>query len=187
VQVAIDIGTGDGRAVLEAARRDPDRLVVGVDANAASMAEASRRAAMTLRRGGLPNALFVVAGAATMPAELASVASSATVTFPWGSLLRGCLGRDADVARGIGSVLRPGGRLGLVLAPAARDHLDDLPTTPDAVMAAARATFEELGLVFVSAGVVTPDALAASGSTWARRLLRDGRERRATRIIFESP
>jgi 16S rRNA (adenine(1408)-N(1))-methyltransferase len=62
--VAIDLGTGDGRHVLAAAAASPDTLVVGVDANAAGMAEASRRAA---RRSALPNALFAVAAAEHPP------------------------------------------------------------------------------------------------------------------------
>jgi 16S rRNA (adenine(1408)-N(1))-methyltransferase len=62
--VALDLGTGDGRHVLAAARARPDTLVIGVDANAAGMAEASRRAA---RRGALPNALFAVVAAEHPP------------------------------------------------------------------------------------------------------------------------
>lgn len=61
--MALDLGTGDGRAVLAAAAAQPDTLVVGVDANAAAMAEASRRAA----RRDLRNALFIVAAAEHPP------------------------------------------------------------------------------------------------------------------------
>ena len=62
--MALDLGTGDGRHVLAAAARRPETLIVGIDANAAGMAEASRRAA---RRGALPNALFAVAAAEHPP------------------------------------------------------------------------------------------------------------------------
>jgi 16S rRNA (adenine(1408)-N(1))-methyltransferase len=50
--------------VLAAAAARPDTLVIGVDANAAGMAESSRRAA---RRGVLPNAPFAVAAAEHPP------------------------------------------------------------------------------------------------------------------------
>ena len=60
----IDLGTGDGRYVLRAADDQPDTLVVGLDANAAAMAAASRRAT---RRGVTPNALFAVAAAEHPP------------------------------------------------------------------------------------------------------------------------
>jgi methylase of polypeptide subunit release factors len=49
--VTVDLGCGDGRAVLAAAAGRPDRLVVGVDASAAAMAEASRRADRKPGRG----------------------------------------------------------------------------------------------------------------------------------------
>jgi len=50
--------------VLAAATASPDTLVIGMDANAAAMADSSRRAA---RRRALPNALFVVAAAEHPP------------------------------------------------------------------------------------------------------------------------
>ena len=50
--------------MLAAARRDPDALAIGIDANADAMAEASRRAA---RKAALPNALFLVAEAQHPP------------------------------------------------------------------------------------------------------------------------
>jgi 16S rRNA (adenine(1408)-N(1))-methyltransferase len=62
--VAIDLGTGDGRYVLALARQRPETLVVGLDASAAAMAEASRRAA---RRDAVPNALFAAAAAQHPP------------------------------------------------------------------------------------------------------------------------
>ena len=80
--------------MLAAAADEPDRLVVGIDANAAGMATASRRAAATPRRGGLPNALFVVAAIGALPRELDGLADVVTVHFPWGSLLRGLLGAE---------------------------------------------------------------------------------------------
>ena len=58
------MGTGDGRYVLRAAAKQPDTLVIGLDANAAAMAAASRRAA---RRGALPNSVFVMAAAEHPP------------------------------------------------------------------------------------------------------------------------
>ena len=62
--MTIDVGTGDGRHVLAAAAARPETLAIGLDASAAGMAEASRKAA---RRGALPNALFAVAAAEHPP------------------------------------------------------------------------------------------------------------------------
>jgi 16S rRNA (adenine(1408)-N(1))-methyltransferase len=169
--VTIDVGTGDGRAVLATAAAQPATLVLGLDANASAMADASRRAAGPARRGGLPNAIFVLAAAEAPPRELHSVANRVTVQFPWGSLLRGCLGREPAVAAGLASLLAPAGTLELLLAPAARDKLDRLPTTPEAVIAGATAAFAPLGLAVVKARLATDLEIRASGSTWAKRLL----------------
>jgi len=176
--VTIDIGTGDGRAVLATAVAQPTTLVIGLDANAASMAEASRRAAGPARKGGLENALFVLAAAEAPPEELRALAERVTILFPWGSLLRGCLGADASVAEGIAELLAPDGVIELLLAPAERDGLDGLPTDPAAVIAAATRAFEAIGLRLVEARSATDGEIRASGSTWARRLLSNPATRR---------
>jgi len=173
--------------VLETAADEPATLAIGLDADAASMAEASRRAARSEARGGRPNALFVVAAAEALPAELARLADRVTVRFPWGSLLRGCLGADDVVAAGLAGLVRPGGTLELLLAPATRDRLAGLPTEPAAVVAAASQAFVRHGLVVVEGREATEVEVRASGSTWAKRLLAGGRaDRRVTLIRLRS-
>jgi 16S rRNA (adenine(1408)-N(1))-methyltransferase len=157
--------------VLATGAAEPTTLVVGIDADAISMAEASRRAARPARKGGLANALFVLAAAASPPEELRALAARVTVRFPWGSLLRGCLGADPDVAEGIAGLLAPDGVLELQLALADRDGLDGLPTSPADVIAAATRTFEAVGLRFLDARTASDLETRASGSTWAKRLL----------------
>jgi 16S rRNA (adenine(1408)-N(1))-methyltransferase len=168
--VAIDVGTGDGRAVLAVSAREPTTLVLGVDASAAAMAEASRRAAGPARRGGRENARFVVASAEALPAELTGRAALVTVLFPWGSLLRGCLGGDEAVASGLAGLVAPGGALELMLAPSARDALDGIPTAPAEIVEAATRTFARHAFEVVDAREATPAEIAATGSTWAKRL-----------------
>jgi 16S rRNA (adenine(1408)-N(1))-methyltransferase len=177
--VTVDVGTGDGRAVLAAAARDPRALHIGLDPVAGTMAESSRRAARRPGRGGLPNVLFVVAAAEAIPVPLRGLAARVTVHFPWASLLRGCLGADAAVARGVVSLVARDGTLELLLAPAARDRLAGLPTDTAAVAAAARATFEDLGLTCIEARGAAPGDVGSSGSTWAKRLLGGGSARPA--------
>jgi 16S rRNA (adenine(1408)-N(1))-methyltransferase len=166
----IDVGTGDGRAALAAAARDPRTLAFGMDASAAAMAESSRRAAAPARRGGLPNAAFIVAGAEAPPAVLSGAAGLVTVQFPWGSLLRGCVGADGAISAGVAGLVAPGGTLELLLAPSARDGLDGVPTEVPALVDAANAVFAGHGLVPVLARAATNAEVLASGSTWARRL-----------------
>jgi 16S rRNA (adenine(1408)-N(1))-methyltransferase len=167
--VTIDVGTGDGRAVLAAAR-DPRTLAIGLDASAPAMADWSRRAARPARKGGLPNAAFVLATAEAPPAALTGAAGLVTVRFPWGSLLRGCVGRDDTVAQGLAGLVGPGGVLEILLAPSSRDGLDGVPVEPAAIIAAATEAFRRHGLCLQIGRVSTPAEVAASGSTWARRL-----------------
>ncbi|MBI3746590.1 MAG: hypothetical protein HY264_08775 [Chloroflexi bacterium] len=150
------------------------------------MEDASRRAARPVRKGGLANVLFAVAAAERVPAELRGLGTVVTLAFPWGSLLRGCVGLDPVVAEGVRSLVAPGGRLDFLLAPAGRDRLPGVPTEPDAVVEACRATFEGLGLTFREGRAASKEELRDSASSWARRLLHEGRERRAVRVRFES-
>jgi len=168
--VTIDAGTGDGRAVLAAAAGEPATLVLGLDANAAGMAEASRRAARSDRKGGLPNAAFVLAAAESPPAELTGLADLLTVRFPWGSLLRGVVGRDAAVAAGVAELVKPDGAIELIVAPIERDGLDGLPTSTDGLIAGAATAFAAHGFVVAGTRELTPTEARATGSTWARRL-----------------
>ena len=165
--------------MLATAAAEPTTLAIGIDADAASMAEASRRAARPERRGGLPNARFIVAAVELLPVELASLAGSVTVQLPWGSLLSGCLGGRPDVAAGIAGLVAPGGILELLLAPAPRDRLAELPTDTDAIRNAVARAFGPHGLRVVEAHPVTGDELRASHSTWAKRLLATGGAGRA--------
>jgi 16S rRNA (adenine(1408)-N(1))-methyltransferase len=171
--VTIDAGTGDGRAVLAIATREPTTLALGLDANAAMMAESSRRAARTSRKGGLPNAGFIVAAAEAPPAELMGLADLVTVRFPWGSLLRGVVGRDARVADGLASLVATDGRIELLVAPIDRDGLDGVPTSADGLVAGAAAAFRRHGFGIDRVEAQTPTEIRTTGSTWARRLNRD--------------
>ena len=168
--MTIDAGTGDGRAVLAAAALEPATLVLGLDANAEQMAEASRRAARPARKGGLPNAGFILAAAETPPSELIGVAGLVTVRFPWGSLLRGVVGGDAAVAAGVAALVAAGGAIEIVVAPLEKDGLDGVPTSSDGLVAGARTAFEPHGFEVERASRLEPAEARATGSTWARRL-----------------
>jgi 16S rRNA (adenine(1408)-N(1))-methyltransferase len=144
--------------------------VLGIDPVASAMAESSRRAALPARRGGLPNAVFVVAAAEALPAELHGVASLVTVTLPWGSLLRGALALDADAAAGIAALVAPDGRTELLLAPAGRDQLASEVEVAARLRGSLAADWLALGLELVEARPASADDLARRATTWGRRL-----------------
>jgi 16S rRNA (adenine(1408)-N(1))-methyltransferase len=101
----VDLGTGDGAAVLRLARARPEALVIGVDTDAGSLREASRRAARAAAKGGLPNALFLVADARVALAALRGRVAELRVTLPWGSLLRSVLDGEREFALAVAGSL----------------------------------------------------------------------------------
>ena len=166
----MDLGTGDGRAAAAIAEAEPGTLVVGVDADAASMADTSRRAARPAGRGGLPNLLFVAAAAESPPSELIGLADEVRVHFPWASLLRGLLGRDPRVAAGIAALAAPGGRVTALVSVAPRDGVDGLVRLDASAFDDVAERLEPSGLVLVDARPASTEEVRGTRSTWGRRL-----------------
>lgn len=163
------MGTGDGRAVIRAAARQPTTLVIGLDAVADAMANASRRSARPAARGGVDNALFCVAGIEAPPPELIGRGDLVTVRFPWGSLLRGVLGIDRQARAGLASLVASSGSVDALVSVEDRDGLPDLLHTTDDRTRLAEAWRAE-GFVVDDLRLAGEEEVAASGSTWARRL-----------------
>jgi 16S rRNA (adenine(1408)-N(1))-methyltransferase len=153
--------------------------VIGIDASAAGMAEASRRAARPARKGGLPNALFVVAAAEALPAELDGCADALTVHFPWGSLLRGLLSANATVLCGLARVTRPGADLTLLLSVTPRDNVPGMAALDEAALRSLAGSYANHGLALTDVRPATMDDLDRSHSTWAKRL-----QAEATRAVW---
>ena len=148
----------------------PELLAIGVDANAGSIVEASRRAARPAKRSGLPNALFVVAAAESLPAALDGRADALAVHFPWGSLLRGLLEADPAILAGIARVTRPGATVTLLLSVTERDRSVGRTSLDERTFATLAPGYAAHGLLPCEARPATADDLARSRSSWAKRL-----------------
>lgn len=166
----VDIGTGDGRAVLARVIADPRAFVIGVDANAAGMAESSRRAARRRGAGGADNTIFLVEAAEALPGPLAGTASLVTITMPWGSLLRGVLGLDAVALRGVASIVAPGGRIAVLASVVPADRADGIAVLDRSAEARIADAWRSVGFELVSMRPAMLDDLRATRSSWARRL-----------------
>ena len=148
------------------------------------MREASRRAARSARRGGLPNAVFVVSSLEALPPQLSCLSALVAVHFPWGSLLRAALGDDVDGAARIASLVAPGGLLRLLVSASERDAANGAVHIEPRAIAAAYAA---LGLVPVTCRVATADDIAEAKSSWGRRLLASGTDRCAWLVELRRP
>ena len=175
----VDLGTGDGRYVLRAARADPDAFVIGVDPVAEAMAESARTARSKAARGGLANARFVVASLEQLPEALEGVADQVTVNFPWGSLLLAVGWPQMDGLRRVVDVLKPGGRLVVLLNASAGEKADhaarlSLPPLedPSHISQQLVPAWEEAGLRTVHAKLLTGTDQPVPRTTWGQRLIR---------------
>jgi len=157
--------------VLRRARQFPSELVIGMDADASAMADASRRAASQPRRGGLPNALFLAAPAEELPGPLADSATLVTVALPWGSLLRTFLTPDVEAIQRMSGLLRRGGTFELLVSATDRDaaasgirlqDANDLARLADALEAA--------GLQLVECRPAIESDVERLSSAWGKRL-----------------
>jgi 16S rRNA (adenine(1408)-N(1))-methyltransferase len=139
--------------------------VIGVDADVASMREASRRAAA---RGGEPNALFVAAAVEALPAELDGVADEVRIHFPWGSLLHGLTHGDDDVLGPVGRLCAPGAELFALWSVTSRDapSRESALRDPWELVSA----FRRHGLELTHARPATAEEIDAAESSWAKRL-----------------
>jgi 16S rRNA (adenine(1408)-N(1))-methyltransferase len=168
----LDLGTGDGAAVLRLARRQPETLVIGVDADAATMREASDRADRKLARGGLPNVLFLTG---TLRELTALGLTSATidevrVTLPWGSLLRAAVHAEQPFLADVRTLLAADGILRLLLSVTPRDAVAGIPSLDEGRVATLVERYGAAGLPISVARPATSADVRELGSTWAKRL-----------------
>src|SRR5262249_2635032 len=112
----LDLGAGDGRFFYQAARQHPERVYIGVDAQASALEKGSEKIQRKPAKGGLPNVLFFQAAVEALPLELDGVADEVHVHFPWGSLLRAVATGDQVVLQNLRRICAPGAWLEVIIA-----------------------------------------------------------------------
>ena len=95
----LDLGTGDGRFVRHMSIQNRQDFFIGLDACRENLRENSRNCPA--------NALYLIASAQSLPAELDRLAAQITINFPWGSLLRSLLEDDTALLDGLVRIARP--------------------------------------------------------------------------------
>ena len=169
-RIMLDLGTGDGKFAFYHADNFPNHFVIGVDACRENLHEHSR--------AKLPNLLYIIASAQSLPQELNGLVSHITINFPWGSLLESLLNGDDRLLYGLESVVSSSAALDVRLNGGA------LAGQGWSLEDGAKRIFETLS----SAGwnlrkpeILDSQALRAFPSTWAKRLA-FGRDPRAIQL-----
>jgi len=175
--IVIDLGAGDGRYVYESARTDPATFYIAIDPDPETLSDYSFRASRKAARGGVENAIFVVASVEQLPPELTRIADRVRVNFPWGSLMRGLLEPDASMVRAVINLAKPPGRIELVVSydpshDTGAFHGPPLPVLDTNYLESTLLpAYESAGGHVVEHRRMTQDEALAIPSTWGRRLL----------------
>jgi 16S rRNA (adenine(1408)-N(1))-methyltransferase len=173
-RLVLDIGTGDGKHVLAEARRRPDAVVVGLDADAERMRAASARAAAKPARGGVPNAVFVRAAVEALPLELTAI-DEVHVLMPWGSLLRALVRPEHDVLAAVAARCVSGASFLVTLnlhawRPPVPEVGETPEPTPDSVRDVLGGAYADAGWRIDDARYLSDDDIAALATSWTKRL-----------------
>lgn len=189
--VVIDIGTGDGRFVSAAARANPNKFYIGIDANAKPLEKISMKATRKPAKGGLANVLFVQAAVENLPEELNETADEIHIHFPWGSLLGAVLVGDENVLRALRRVCAPECLVEIIIGiDAERDKSEierlALPEiSPDYLKNVLIPRYEAAGFAALESGTLNSSEWSKLETSWARKL-QGGSNRKVTYLIFQA-
>ena len=169
-RISLDLGTGDGKFAFCHAQTFPSHFIIGVDS--------CRENLHTYSRTNVPNLLYIIANAQSLPHELHGQVSHVTINFPWGSLLSSLLENDPKLICGLESILGSGTQLEVRLNGGA------LSEQGWSLESGAERIFQNLELAGWHLNTpVNMDAHALRNfpSTWAKRLA-FGRDPRAIQV-----
>jgi len=171
--IRLDLGTGDGRFVCRMAEQHQDRFFIGIDACRENLRANSQRK--------LPNALFIIASAQSLPKELNGLISHVIINFPWGSLLESLLSSEDSLVRQLLSVTRPFARMDIHLnAEALVTAGWTLESGADQIERIVNAN----GWRTKSRSCMDAQLLRSFATTWAKRLA-FGRDPRAIQLSVQ--
>lgn len=189
--IVIDIGTGDGRFVSTAAKANPNKFFIGVDANVKPLEKPSMKATRKPAKGGLPNALFVQAAVEDLPEEFDGVADEIHIHFPWGSLLRAVAAGDTEILSSLRRIASNKCLLEIAIGvdiQRDRSELDRLGVpemTSDHFDRVLFPRYTKCGFQHIERRELKPDEWRKFETTWARKL--SGNEsRKVYYFLFEA-
>lgn len=177
----MDIGTGDGRFVYQMARKNPQRLYIGIDASSEALVKVSEKIHRNPKHGGAKNALFLQARVENLPEELSGIADEVHIHFPWGSLLGALLKPDETVLASLRRICKKEALLEVITSiDETRDatelarlgiteHVDD-----DYIERILSPRFQSCGLRITEHGSIPPGNWPDLCTSWTAKLKSSG-------------
>jgi 16S rRNA (adenine(1408)-N(1))-methyltransferase len=188
--VVIDIGTGDGRFVSAAARANPHKFYIGIDANAKPLEKISMKATRKPSKGGLANVLFVQAAVENLPEELNASADEIHIHFPWGSLLRAVVSGDEKVLESLRRIGAPECVVEIIIGIDDERDKSEIERLELPKLSAGYLTgvlipkYETAGFKLLESGVLNFSEWSKLETSWARKL-QGGSNRKVTYLILQ--
>jgi len=189
--IVIDIGTGDGRFVSAAAKKEPNKYFIGVDANVKPLEKPSMKATRKPSKGGLPNAMFVQAAVEDLPEEFDGIADEIHIHFPWGSLLKAVAAGDPEVLTALRRIAGEGCLLEIVIGmDPERDRAElarlEVPVlSPVIVHSFLLPKYLAAGFELLEARHLSREESAAIKTSWSQKL-RLGTGRTVHLLLFQA-
>lgn len=184
-EVAIDLGTGDGRFVYKNALKFRDTFFVGIDPSESQLREYSKKAV----RKKLPNVMFVVGSVEQLPNELENSAHKIYINLPWGSLLNTVVKPERNQLNKIAGVLKENGLLQTTvgyhknLEPSEIKRLNLPRLTQDYIENTLALEYKKLGFSLQKTEKVKRVDLKKLETTWAKKLS-FGKDRKIFKLSF---
>jgi 16S rRNA (adenine(1408)-N(1))-methyltransferase len=189
--IVIDIGTGDGRFVSAAAKANPNKFFIGIDANTKPLEKPSMKATRKPAKGGLPNAIFVQAAVEDLPEEFDGIADEVHIHFPWGSLLKAVATGDAANLRSLRRIAAPECLLEIVIGidpERDRSEIERLgipDLTPVVLHSFLIPRYVAAGFEVVETRQLGAGEWSSLETSWARKL-QGGSGRAVTLLVFKA-
>lgn len=180
--VIVDIGTGDGKFTYQVAKEHPDKFVIGIDHAQQPLEGTSAKIYKKEHKGGLENALFVLANIEDLPQELTGVANQVFIHFPWSGLLCGVILVEEKTWSNIKRICQPGAYIDLIFGydsayeQKAVDHFSLPELTLEYIQKMMVPKLELNGFEVLLCKQLELDELKNYPSTWSKKLS-FGRER----------
>ena len=174
--MVVDIGTGDGRFVYELAQAHPEWFCIGVDPARENLEQYSAKIYRKPNKGGLSNALYVIASVEALPPELKGLAEAIHINFPWGSLLQAVVLADQRVLANIARLSSSRASLEMFINTSIFHDpipikVQDLPeVTLDYIDKVLAPAYAEAGFKIVERRALSEEEVKQVQTTWGKRL-----------------
>ena len=175
-RVIVDIGTGDGKFVYEMSRAHPEWFYIGIDPARENLEEYSAKIYRKPNKGGLSNALYLIASVEDLPTELEGLAEVIYINFPWGRLLEAVILADQQMLLNVAMISNPGASMEMLIntgifrspIPIRVQGLPEL--TLDYIDRILVPAYAKADITIVQRRALSEKGMTEVRTTWAKRL-----------------